>query len=99
MLRAHIEGGVTAGFEAIRNLVVTTHVHDNRGERDDHLLPYEGTIDWDAALAVLPAEVPIVLELKEPAAATGAPDLQAFNASLDGARIVFDKFEQALAQA
>ena len=96
---AHLEGGVTAGFEAIRDLVVTTHVHDNRGERDDHLLPYDGTIDWDAVLAVLPADAPIVLELKEPASATGSADLQAFKPALDGARTVFDKFEEALAQA
>ena len=32
---------------------MTTHLHDNRGERDDHLLPYEGTIDWSATLAAL----------------------------------------------
>jgi sugar phosphate isomerase/epimerase len=30
--------------------VWTTHVHDNGGKRDDHLLPYRGTIDWDAAM-------------------------------------------------
>src|SRR5579863_4985033 len=34
---AHLEGGVAAGLEASRDLMVTTHVHDNRGERDDHL--------------------------------------------------------------
>jgi sugar phosphate isomerase/epimerase len=96
---AHLEGGVVAGLEAIRDLVVTTHVHDNRGERDDHLLPYEGTIDWNAALAALPNDVPFVLELKEPAAAAGSVDLQAFSGTLQGIRTVFDKFEQALTQA
>jgi len=96
---AHLEGGVVASLEAIRDLVVTTHVHDNRGERDDHLLPYEGTIDWNATLAALPSDVPFVLELKEPAAAVGSADLQAFAGTLQGMRTVFDKFEQALAQA
>jgi sugar phosphate isomerase/epimerase len=96
---AHIEGGVVAGLEAIRDLVVTTHVHDNHGERDEHLLPYEGTIDWNAALAALPSEAPFVLELKEPAAAAGSADLQAFAGTLQGVRTVFDKFEQALTQA
>jgi sugar phosphate isomerase/epimerase len=96
---AHLEGGVVAGLEAVRDLVVTTHVHDNRGERDDHLLPYEGTIDWNASLAALPSDVPFVLELKEPAAAAGSADLQAFAGTLQGMRTVFDKFEQALAQA
>ena len=82
-----------------RDLVVTTHVHDNSGEHDDHLLPYEGTIDWNAMLAALPDGAPIVLELKEPAAAAGSYDVQAFAETLKGARSVFDKFEQALAKA
>ena len=96
---AHLEGGVAAELEAIRDLVVTTHIHDNRGERDDHVLPYEGTIDWNGALAALPTDVPFVFELKEPAAAAGSADLQAFAGTLQGMRSVFDKFEQALTQA
>jgi len=96
---AHLEGGVVAGLKAIHDLVVTTHVHDNRGERDDHLLPYEGTIDWNAALVALPNDVPFVFELKEPAAAAGSADPQAFSGTLQGMRTVFDKFEQALTQA
>src|ERR1700693_3648037 len=63
---AHLEGGAPAGLEIVRDFVATTHMHDNRGEGDDHLLPYEGTIDWSATLAVLPPEAPIVLELKAP---------------------------------
>jgi hypothetical protein len=39
---AHIEGGVPPALETVRDLVATTHLHDNRGERDEHLLPYEG---------------------------------------------------------
>jgi sugar phosphate isomerase/epimerase len=96
---AHLEGGVVPSLEVIRDLIVTTHIHDNRGERDDHLPPYEGTIDWNNALAAMPAEAPFVFELKEPAAAIGSPDLQAFAATLQGMRTVFDKFERALAQA
>ena len=96
---AHLEGGVVEGLEPIRDLVVTTHIHDNRGERDDHLLPYEGTIDWNASLAALPTDVPFVFELKEPAGAAGSADMQAFAGTLQGLRAVFDKFEQALTQA
>ena len=96
---AHLEGGVVASLEVIRDLIVTTHIHDNRGDRDDHLPPYEGTIDWDSALAAMPADIPFVFELKEPAAAIGSSDLQAFAATLQGMRTVFDKFEQALTQA
>jgi sugar phosphate isomerase/epimerase len=32
---------------------VTTHLHDNRGRTDDHLLPFEGRINWDAGLMAL----------------------------------------------
>jgi sugar phosphate isomerase/epimerase len=95
---AHLEGGVVASLETIRDLVVTAHVHDNRGERDDHLLPYEGTIDWNGALIALPPGMPYVFELKEPAAAAGSTDLQAFAGTLQGMRTVFDKFEQVLTQ-
>jgi sugar phosphate isomerase/epimerase len=28
-------------------------VHDNRGKEDDHLVPFEGATDWDAALMSL----------------------------------------------
>jgi sugar phosphate isomerase/epimerase len=73
-------------------------VHDNRGERDDHLLPYEGTIDWGATLAAMPPETPIVLELKEPATAAGFVEIQAFAETLRGIRRVFDKFDQERAR-
>jgi sugar phosphate isomerase/epimerase len=96
---AHLEGGVPEALEIVRDLVATTHLHDNRGERDDHLLPYEGTIDWSTALAALPPDVPMVLELKEPAAAAGSAEVQAFAETLRGVRTVFDKFEQERAKA
>ena len=30
--------------------LIATHVHDNRGRSDDHLLPFDGTIDWAGTL-------------------------------------------------
>jgi sugar phosphate isomerase/epimerase len=94
---AHLEGGVAASLESVRDLVVTTHIHDNRGDRDDHLLPYEGTIDWDATLSGLPPRVPVVLELREPPAASATGDLQPLVELIESARNVFQKFEQARA--
>jgi sugar phosphate isomerase/epimerase len=94
---ANIEGGLAEALESVCDQIVTTHIHDNRGERDDHLLPYAGTIDWDATLTALPAQVPLVLELKEPAVAVGSTDAQAFAGTLKGACTAFDKFEQTLA--
>ncbi|MFA5031725.1 MAG: sugar phosphate isomerase/epimerase family protein [bacterium] len=29
------------------NRLFTTHISDNRGEKDDHILPFEGTFKWD----------------------------------------------------
>jgi len=94
---AHMEDGVELSFETMRELVVTTHVHDNRGDKDEHLLPYEGTIDWDAAVKLLAGSLPIVLELKEQP--TGASLLEPTSVlqALQAARGVFEKFEQALA--
>jgi sugar phosphate isomerase/epimerase len=65
---AHLWEGVGPAFDAMRDLVVTTHLHDNSGERDDHLFPYQGTINWDAALAALATagqELPLTLEVRE----------------------------------
>ncbi len=85
---AHLDGALEAGFEAVRERVVTAHIHHNHGEKDEHLLPYEGNIDWDAAFGAIagaPEPVALVLELKEQAG--GGP-------SLDQVRAVFDKIEK-----
>jgi sugar phosphate isomerase/epimerase len=37
-------------IETASGALVTTHVHDNRGTADDHLVPFEGRIDWEQAL-------------------------------------------------
>ena len=44
-------------------LVRSTHVHDNKGDRDAHLWPGEGTIDWDQTMQSLrtAAHVPALL--------------------------------------
>jgi sugar phosphate isomerase/epimerase len=47
---AHIMGDLGEAIEALSGHLWTTHVHDNDGKRDDHLAPYLGTIDWDAAM-------------------------------------------------
>jgi len=86
---AHIEGGVVAGFHTMRDLIVAVHIHDNHGEKDEHLLPWDGTIDWDAAFgefAAAPEALPLVLELKE---ASGA-------SAFDPIRAAFDKIEKHL---
>jgi sugar phosphate isomerase/epimerase len=87
---AHIEDAVETSFETMRSRVVTTHIHDNHGDKDEHLMPYDGTIDWDKALgAIASAEepLPIVLELKEQSTS---------NPALNEMRAAFDKLEKGL---
>lgn len=92
---AHMADGIEASFETMRDFLVTTHVHDNHGEKDEHLAPFDGTIDWKAALALLPpsARIPLVFELKEqPDWADPTPTA----ISLEAARGAFEKIEQTL---
>lgn len=64
---AQMGEGVEPGWKCVHDLVVTTHLHDNRGEKDEHLLPFEGTIDWKSFLPALEGKLPLVLELKHEA--------------------------------
>ena len=50
---AHLGGDLLDAIEVISGHLATTHVHDNRGRNDDHLVPFEGTIEWDGALLAL----------------------------------------------
>ncbi len=43
---ARLQGDVVDALETVSGYLVTTHVHDNRGRTDDHLVPFEGVIDW-----------------------------------------------------
>jgi sugar phosphate isomerase/epimerase len=50
---AHLLGGAPEAIEQLSGHILTTHVHDNGGARDDHLVPFQGTIDWPATLMEL----------------------------------------------
>jgi len=50
---AHLQGGVVDAIEALAEVLAATHVHDNGGDRDAHLAPFDGTIDWAGALTAL----------------------------------------------
>ena len=45
---ARIMGDVVDAIETCSGHIITTHLHDNRGRTDDHLVPGKGVIDWDA---------------------------------------------------
>lgn len=47
---AFLGGDVPDAIETVSEHLIATHVHDNHRRADDHLAPYLGAIDWDAAL-------------------------------------------------
>jgi len=64
---AHMAPGVTHAFGTLKDLIRTTHVHDNHGERDEHLWPGNGTIEWKETMELLRSaqHVPaLVLEIE-----------------------------------
>ena len=47
---AHLMGDLGEAIETLSGHLLTTHVHDNGGRRDDHLVPFAGSINWDLAM-------------------------------------------------
>jgi sugar phosphate isomerase/epimerase len=97
---AHLADGpenerIEKSLAPMRELIAGVHVHDNHGEKDEHLAPYAGTIDWPAAIVLLktvPTEnLPLTLELKEKT----APDAPSAGEQLEAARKAVDEFEEA----
>jgi sugar phosphate isomerase/epimerase len=50
---AFLLGDVADTIETVAEHLITTHVHDNNGRKDDHLVPFEGRINWDIALMTM----------------------------------------------
>lgn len=47
---ARLLGDPVDAIEAASGHVIATHLNDTRGTRDDHLVPYDGSIDWARTL-------------------------------------------------
>ncbi len=45
---AHCHFGDKFDFERFKDKIFAVHLHDNNGFADQHLLPFDGTIDWNA---------------------------------------------------
>ena len=63
---AHITTGIPDAIVVLNKRIVSLHVHDNHGIKDEHLWPGDGTIDWAAtaeALKSLPTPPAAVLEI------------------------------------
>jgi len=50
---AHLLGDTTEAIETTSEYLVTTHIHDNRRQSDDHLVPFQGSINWAATVMAL----------------------------------------------
>src|SRR6516164_3671046 len=64
---AHLLTGVPEAFEILKAHVRSTHVHDNAKDRDSHLWPGQGSIDWKEAMELLksaPHTPPLLLEIE-----------------------------------
>jgi sugar phosphate isomerase/epimerase len=88
---AHLVGDVADAIETAAEHLITTHVHDNHGRDDEHLVPYRGSIDWDLALMAMQKigyDGTYLMEL----AGTAAPA-----AILEEARRARQRVERALA--
>jgi sugar phosphate isomerase/epimerase len=96
---AHLADGpederVATSFEAMREHIVSAHIHDNLGDKDSHLPPHDGSIDWPEALKLfrsLPGgDIPLTLELKEK---TG-PDATSLSDQITAAAKSLDRLEE-----
>lgn len=64
---AHMTGGVEPAFAALKERILSTHVHDNRLEKDDHLMPFDGEINWEQTvkdLRTVEGQFPLLFEIR-----------------------------------
>jgi sugar phosphate isomerase/epimerase len=92
---AHLADGpeperIEKAFAPLRELAVSAHIHDNHGDKDEHLPPYDGSIDWESAVKILKSaaepDLALTLELKEKSGHDAPPtadQLAAASESLD----------------
>ena len=50
---AFLQGDLIEAIETASGHLFTTHLHDNRRKTDDHLVPFDGAIDWAEAAMTL----------------------------------------------
>ncbi|HEV3511821.1 MAG TPA: sugar phosphate isomerase/epimerase family protein [Candidatus Sulfotelmatobacter sp.] len=85
---AHMMSSVGEGFEILRNHIRSTHVHDNNKDKDSHLWPGQGTVNWKEAVELLrsaPHTPPLLLEVGEEEKVNPLEKLQETFDKLDGA--------------
>ena len=64
---AHMMEGVAPAFETVKKHISSTHVHDNLKDKDSHLWPGKGSINWEETMQLLrtaPQVPPLLLEIE-----------------------------------
>jgi sugar phosphate isomerase/epimerase len=64
---AHLMSGIPESFEILKKYIHSTHIHDNAKDKDSHLWPGAGTIDWQKTMELLrsaPNTPPLLLEIE-----------------------------------
>jgi sugar phosphate isomerase/epimerase len=87
---AYLMGDVVDAVELSAGHLISTHVHDNRRQKDEHLVPFQGTLDWPSALMAVQKvgyEGTLLFEV----ANTSTP-----REVLDQTRAARDRFEQVM---
>ncbi len=88
---AHLGEGIEEAFRKLKDRIRSTHLHDNDGQEDAHLMPFVspgGTVDWAKTVTLLRScgdEVPLLLEVRE------APEIRN---PLEAVQQVFDRLEK-----
>lgn len=87
---AHIMNTVARDFGILKDHIRSTHLHDNTRDRDAHLWPGEGNIDWKEGVELLqtaPHAPPLLLEIEGVEGRDLVPEMiKAFKA-LEGAAV------------
>src|SRR6201996_114446 len=52
---AHLGEGISATIAELKPLIRSAHIHDNHGQKDEHLWPGDGTIRWTESMEELRA--------------------------------------------
>jgi len=64
---AHIMSSIPEAFEILKSHIRSTHIHDNARDRDAHLWPGKGNINWKETMELLrsaPHTPPVLLEME-----------------------------------
>ena len=50
-------------INSIKDRIVCTHINDNRGDDDDHIIPFRGSTDWSSVMKIV-ASLPVILNFE-----------------------------------